>query len=100
MIAERELVCPTCKKGVLRYYDKVPRLVRTKNRKAQWVSIRRFKCSMCGAVHREIPENIFPFKQYEAEIIKGVKEGFIDSSTLGFEDYPCESTMKRWRTRK
>lgn len=40
---------------------------------------------------------MYPYKQYEAEIIDGVREGLIDSSTLGFEDYPSEMTMKRWR---
>lgn len=39
---------------------------------------------------------VFPYKQYEAELISGVVEGLITAETLGFEDYPCESTMKRW----
>lgn len=38
----------------------------------------------------------FPYKQYEAELISGVLEGLITVETLDFEDYPCESTMKRW----
>ena len=33
----------------------------------------------------------------DKEIVDGVKEGLIDSDTLGFEDYPCELTMKHWR---
>ena len=40
---------------------------------------------------------LHPYKQYDSEIIDGVIEGLIDSDTLGFEDYPCEMTMKRWR---
>lgn len=36
-------------------------------------------------------------KQYEADIIIGVLEGLITCGTLGFEDYPCEMTMIRWR---
>lgn len=62
--------------------------------------IRRLRCRECGMVHRELPEFIFPYKQYEAEIIIGVIEGFITCETLGFEDYPCEMTMIRWRTQK
>ena len=27
----------------------------------------------------------------------GVLEGLITCETLGFEDYPCEMTMIRWR---
>lgn len=38
-------------------------------------------------MHRELPDFIFPYKQYEAEIIIGVLEGFITCETLGFEDY-------------
>lgn len=50
----------------------------------------------CNSIHREIPPEILPFKQYEKEIVEGVIEGLITSDTLGFEDYPCEMTMKRW----
>lgn len=38
-----------------------------------------------------------PYKQYEAEVIIGVLEGFITCETIGFEDYPCEMTMVRWQ---
>ena len=44
-----------------------------------------------------MPKNILPFKHYEKDIIEGVTEGWITSDTLGYEDYPCEMTMKRWR---
>ena len=30
------------------------------------------------------------------DIIEGVQNGIITSESLGFEDYPCEETMKRW----
>ena len=30
-------------------------------------------------------------------IIIGVIEGLITCETFGFEDYPCEMTMIRWR---
>jgi hypothetical protein len=54
----------------------------------------------CGAVHRELTDDILPYKQYEAEIIRGVLEGLITSDTFGFEDYPCEVTMVRWKAQK
>lgn len=95
MISNEQSRCPNCD-GELKYYDKVKRIVRTKNRKTFWVVLRRFKCIKCHKIHREIPDNIFPYKQYEAEVIKGVLEGFITPNTLGFEDYPCEMTMSRW----
>jgi hypothetical protein len=37
--------------------------------------------------------------RYESEIIIGVLEGLITCETLGYEDYPCEATMRRWRAR-
>ncbi|MCQ4772110.1 DUF6431 domain-containing protein, partial [Intestinimonas massiliensis] len=41
----------------------------------KWVAIRRLRCCKCHAVHRELPDFIFPYKQYEADIIIGVLEG-------------------------
>ena len=99
MISNDELTCPDCG-GDLKYYDKVQRIVRTKGRTSTKVEIRRFRCAKCRGVHRELPDYIFPYKQYEAEVILGVLESLITSDTLGFEDYPCEMTMLRWRAQK
>ena len=57
-----------------------------------------FKCQKCGSLHNEIPYNVVPFKQYEREIILGVVKGFITPDTLGFENYPCDKTMKKWKS--
>ncbi|MBQ8132900.1 MAG: hypothetical protein IJ192_00570 [Clostridia bacterium] len=95
MISKNENECPKCN-GTLKHYDTVKRIVRTKGRKTKRVNIKRLKCIVCGSVHREIPDYIFPYKQYEAELINGVLEGYITSDTLGYEDYPCEMTMNRW----
>ncbi len=94
---EREVICSECGKP-LKYYDSVPRLVRTKGRQTQQVKIQRFRCPYCGGIHRSLPDYIFPYKQYEAEIIRGVLEGFITCETIGYEDYPCEMTMLRWKS--
>lgn len=91
--------CPKCK-GQLKPYDKVKRIVRTKYRASTYLSIRRLRCGTCGAIYRELPPVIFPYKQYEYEVITGVLEGLITSDTLGFEDYPCEATMLRWTAQK
>ena len=95
MVTKNERKCPICG-GDLKGYDSVKRIVRTKGRKSEWIKIRRLRCASCGKLHREIPDLIFPYKQYEAEIIKGVWEGFITCETIGYEDYPCEMTMIRW----
>lgn len=99
VLGEDVTICPNCG-GTLKYYDKVQRIVRTKERQTSWVTIRRFRCTKCNHVHREIPDFLYPYKQYEAEIINGVLEGFITSETIGFEDYPCEITMHRWKSHK
>ena len=96
MISDNQSICPKCG-GQLKYYDHVQRLVRTKFGNKKWVAIRRLRCCKCHAVHRELPDFIFPYKQYEADIIIGVLEGLITCETFGFEDYPCEMTMIRWR---
>lgn len=97
MIAINEKKCPKCG-GDLKQYDKVIRIVRTKRRVTNNVEVRRLKCLRCGSIHRELPNYIYPYKQYEFEVIRGVLEGIITPETLGFEDFPCESTMNRWKT--
>lgn len=99
MVGKEAAVCPKCG-GDLKYYDSVQRLVRTKHRKTWRISMRRLRCAKCGALHRVLPDLLFPYKQYESEVILGVIEGYITYETLGFEDYPCEATMRRWRSQK
>lgn len=96
MVSYGKSTCPNCG-GKLKYYDSVPRVVRDKGRVTEWVLIRRMRCESCERLHRELPVYIFPYKQYKAEIIQGVIEGIITCETLGYEDYPCEITMTRWR---
>ena len=89
-------VCPTCNHETLKYYDKVKRIVRSKNGTTKWISVPRFKCSKCGSYHRKLPDTLLPFKHYEADVIRGVREQLITPCTYEYEDYPCEMTMKRW----
>ena len=70
----------------LRYYDTVPRLVRTKNRETRTIRIKRFQCQKCSKIKRYLPSYIFPYKQYEKEVIKGALEGIITCETIGYED--------------
>lgn len=88
-------ICESCGSD-LKYYDKVSRMVRTKNRKASIITIKRFKCPVCNCIHRNLPNNIFPYKQYDARIITGVIEGKITSDMIDYEDYPCEMTMTKF----
>lgn len=97
METEIKQVCLECGKP-LKYYDSVLRIIRSKARKTNYIKVPRFRCPHCGEIHRELPDYIFPYKQYETEIIRGVLEGFITCETIGYEDYPCEMTMIRWKT--
>ena len=109
MISNNESTCPNCG-GQLKYYDKVNRIIRSKQRSTKWIRIRRMKCQVCGGLHRELPGDIFPYKQYEAEIIpykhvgaviiRCVSEGLITCETIGYDYYPCEVTMIRWISQK
>ena len=96
MIYRGETNCPKCG-GNLKYYDKVKRIVRSRERKTKRIKIRRLRCCDCDALHRELPNFLFPFKQYEAEIIYAVLEETITPNTIGYENYPCEMTMIRWK---
>lgn len=95
MIFDELAKCPDCG-GELKHYDCVKRILRTKKRNTTYILISRVRCSQCKRLHRILSDNIIPYKQYEAELIIGVKEGLINSNTLGYENYPCETTMKRW----
>lgn len=99
MILTGETTCPICG-GNLRYYDSVNRRVKRKGGVTDILQLRRFRCEQCKRTHREIVADIFPYRQYEREIVVGVLEGYITSETLGFEDFPCEETMLRWRKKK
>ena len=88
--------CPKCGEECIKY-GTVKRVVRTKYRESEWIRVQRWKCRACGYIWRELPEDVVRYKQYEREMITGVQEGLIDSNVLGFEEYPCEATMKRWR---
>lgn len=93
-------MCVLCKKcgGKVIKYGTVKRVVRTKRRETKWIAVQRYRCKECGFIFRDLPEGVERFKQYEKELIEGVQDGLIDSDVLGYEDYPCEMTMQRWKS--
>lgn len=91
--------CEKCN-GRLRHHDVVWRIVRRKGGVKEKILVEKLKCENCGHTVRILPHDIYPHKHYEADIIEGVAEGLIDECTLGFEDYPSDMTMKRWRAGK
>ena len=91
--------CEKCN-GRLRHHDVVWRIVRRKGGVKEKILVEKLKCENCGHTVRILPHDIYPHKHYEADIIEGVAEGLIDECTLGFEDYPSDMTMIRWRAGK
>lgn len=87
--------CPDCGHETV-YYDTVQRIQREKGGIKELIPIERYRCIHCRKIHRELPDSLLPYKQYDKEIIRGVVEGWITSETLGYEDYPCEMTIHRW----
>lgn len=85
MVSNNTSTCQDCG-GKLKYYDKVRRIVRTKGRVSKWVNVPRYQCSECGCIRRYLPDYIYPYKQYESEII-----------TYKFVVVPATAKFKNWR---
>lgn len=90
-----QMQCGTCG-GEMKYRDRVKRYVRTAYGERYVIFVPRYACRGCGAVRRVLPDTLLPYRHYEKGIIFGVVEGTITFYSEGFEDYPCEMTVKRW----
>lgn len=95
MIRMNEVECPVCG-GKLRYYDTVARGIREEYGIKTYISVRRLKCMDCKVVHREIPENVEPYKRYSSRLIFGILLGELKRSQIEYMDYPASVTIKRW----
>lgn len=90
------MICRYCG-GELKHRDYVNRIVKTKGGAKQTIQVERLICKACGRIFRNLPENLSPFKHYENDVIEGVREGYITPDTLGYENFPSEMTMERWK---
>ena len=65
----------------------------------RWMLIERRQCTneSCHKTHRLLPDICIPYKHYEAGIIEDVIDGTLDEDALCEENYPCGSTLGRWR---
>ena len=95
MIATSDYTCPLCG-GNLKRIGRVKRLVKTQNGQKDWVYVKRYQCECCSTVHREIPDTLYPYKHYSRDIIDNMVDGVISSDMIEYEDYPSDSTIKRW----
>lgn len=84
--------------GDSKRHELVRRRVLGKRRSVYYISLERRRCVECGRTFRVESAVVLPYKHYEREIIFGVLEGLITCYTLGYEDYPTELTMIRWRS--
>ena len=80
----------------LRLYSRVTRIIRGEYGEVNHIKIRRYHCYNCKKVHRELPDNLMPHKQYDAQIIIDFVDGLVSTNDLPYENYPCEVTAKRW----
>lgn len=54
-------------------------------------NLKRYHCAVCNKLHTEIPDIIFPYRQYEKSVIEEVCKGNI--STFSGDD----STIRYWK---
>ena len=61
--------------------------------------IERMQCTNdnCRKLHNALPDVLVPHKHYESQLIEAVVDGVVTEEYLETEDYPCETTMMRWR---
>ena len=65
----------------------------------KWYLIEVWKCDDCTVqkMHRALPDFLAPYKHYNVDIITDVIDDVIGSDDLGYENYPSEKTMSRWK---
>lgn len=93
---DEQKICERCG-GVMKRYDRVKRVIRVGDAGKKTIFIERYRCAECGHIRRILPDGVIRFKQYAEDVIQGVRDGLITSETIGYEDFPCEETMKRWK---
>lgn len=89
MIKSETDSCPKCG-GELKYYDSVIRIQKFPEGKIRKKLLSRMKCRNCGSLHRVIPEDILPYKQYARSVVESNEE---------YLDYPSESSIYRWHAK-
>ncbi len=61
------------------------------------ILLRRLVCKHCKHIHIELPDILVPRKRYALEVIENVVDGVSTVEDESTEDYPCESTVLRWK---
>lgn len=93
---EENDICPNCF-GKLIHRDSRKRICKLYNGEVKYLVIRRMKCNDCGHLHNELPDCSVPYKHYGSEVIENVLDEVSTPEDTSTEDYPCETTMNRWK---
>jgi hypothetical protein len=72
--------------------DTVNRIVFRYNQGCCLYRIRRLKCVVCGHIHRELPDFVLPFKNYDSQTVQETLDSAPDDCCNA-----DDSTMKRWK---
>lgn len=96
MIRLGDISCPFCG-GALNKYGKVSRVLKSWYGRKIRLSLQRYICLSCGKTHRELTDQLIPYKQYSSKIIFGFLIGFYTYYDKEFEDYPCDATVQSWK---
>lgn len=91
------IFCSRCGERT-KYYDTVKRFVRSEYGKQRVLYVKRYICKNCRFLHRNLPDFLLPNKHYEKRIVNGFIFGSLTSEMLEYEDYPCTSTIKIWKS--
>jgi len=96
MTSNNVAICSLCG-GSCGQYDSVKRIVRKSYGRAEWITVKRYRCEECHRVWRELPVNLYSFKHYDRRIIDGFRDGSLSVCMIEYEDRPCEQTIANWK---
>lgn len=68
-----KIPCPVCG-GCLFVHGTCRRKVKDETEQVQELRLRVLECEACGHTHRELPEELVPYKRYSAEAICQIRE--------------------------
>lgn len=61
------------------------------------IEVRKCVDESCGKCHRLLPDEMVPYKHYEADLIEAVIDGLAGEEDPALADGPCPLTIRRWK---
>lgn len=92
MTGTETICCPICQ-GSLKQYDRRIRKAIDNNAETKRYSLRRLRCQKCGKIHLELPDNLLPYKRYEAEVIE---DAIATNNSCVPSDQRTIKKIRRW----